>query len=353
MFQFFCNFLSCFMTNLIACFMLCVGGRFRLKFRRNGFTLVELLVVIAIIGVLIALLLPAVQAAREAARRMQCNNKIKQISLSLHNYHDTHSTFPPGAFADGLPTWPLFVFPFLEMTAQHQQINFSSKYYRDPNRLFLVENRFSTFVCPSDTLQYLFSWRGQNSSGASITTGPTYPLHNYLGCSGNTVNAFSDGTPPGWVLEWPTSGTDTVKHKGGLFQICRDRPYFATMGDIHDGTSNTLAISETIQGNQQTGDDGRGFIVWTAACLFTTYDSPNTMAPDLLQDLCNTTDNPNMPCNLDSSTTKRNKISVRSRHPGGVNAGLCDGAVRFVSQTINIDVWRALGTTQGGETTSF
>jgi prepilin-type N-terminal cleavage/methylation domain-containing protein len=82
------------MTNLIACFMLCFGGSFRSKFRRNGFTLVELLVVIAIIGVLIALLLPAVQAAREAARRMQCTNNLKQIAIGVHNYHDTHQAFP-------------------------------------------------------------------------------------------------------------------------------------------------------------------------------------------------------------------------------------------------------------------
>jgi prepilin-type N-terminal cleavage/methylation domain-containing protein len=120
------------MTNLIACFMLCFGGSFRLKFRRNGFTLVELLVVIAIIGVLIALLLPAVQAAREAARRMQCVNHLKQIGIGVHNFHDTQSGIPPlqigmlsteGTYYkwSRVSTWGI-LYPFIEQTALHEKL---------------------------------------------------------------------------------------------------------------------------------------------------------------------------------------------------------------------------------------
>ena len=124
--------------------------------RKRGFTLVELLVVIAIIGVLVALLLPAVQAAREAARRMSCGNNLKQLGLALHNYHDTFNTFPPGGITPGnccgtpsAATWTIFILPFIEETALQNQYNFNV-WNRDPVNAQVRESFIKAYLCPSD-----------------------------------------------------------------------------------------------------------------------------------------------------------------------------------------------------------
>jgi len=148
------------------------AGRFRERWCiRAGFTLVELLVVIAIIGLLVALLLPAIQAAREAARRTECSNKLKQIGLALHNYHDTYNVFPPGAITkttscslntgntrtDGGAPWTVLTLPFMEQSSLHDRFDFSKPFasrWNDgatPNTNFSLQfttNR--TFHCPSD-----------------------------------------------------------------------------------------------------------------------------------------------------------------------------------------------------------
>ncbi len=325
-------------------------------FQRNkGFTLVELLVVIAIIGILIALLLPAVQAARAAARRMQCSSNVKQIVLGMHNYMDAHKALPCGSMGDArIYVWCLSLLPYIEQGAVYEQLDNTVAYYQGDNKVVLADggesSRFTTYTCPSDTKR-IVNWPGWR-----------YPLHNYLACSGNTVNSYGNGT--GWASFWPLeeSAEDRVKHQGAVFKGCNSG-YWCTLDEISDGTSNTMAISETIQARQpDTGSnsDNRGFIVWGNSTLYSAYDPPNSSNPDFVHDHanCYNEGNPNEPCEGQIAVSTAyprgvNKLSARSRHTGGVNTGLADGSVQFISDTIALDTWRAVSTTQGKEMVSF
>jgi type II secretory pathway pseudopilin PulG len=294
-------------------------------------------VVIAIIGVLIALLLPAVQAAREAARRMQCTNNQKQVVLAMHNYHDVHQSFPwGGRGADTGMIWAVQVFPFLEknpLFELHGGYTYS-----------LEGKVVSTYTCPSDP--------GNNTNAsfalaAFLTTPLT--LHNYVACMGREgvlYPGISSNSRSGLIDE---SG-ETSKYLA-MFNISpSDPPLTTTFADIVDGTSNTIALSETVQGAGPR--DERGYIWLTEECFFTTNQSPNTMIPD--KDLMNTvTSHARHPLEMLDFSTWYMRRAARSWHVGGVNAGLADGSVRFIPDQIDLDVWRAAGSTNGSETYSL
>lgn len=312
--------------------------------KKRGFTLVELLVVIAIIGILVALLLPAIQAAREAARRAQCVNNMKQIGVAMQNYHDTYKQLPSGSISCCWGTWQMFILPFIEEQQLRDLYVFLPKtatpaeyydyaYYSllpshtPPIRnLEVVQKRIATLTCPSDEPQV---------DGNGIT------FHNYVANYGNTNHLGWDYlTPskPAYIqyLGSPFVGDDQLPQQQQPVKFKK----------IVDGLSKTLLVSETVQGRD---GDLRGFTWWGWSAGFETYATPNPSDPDVMQQTqyCKPVD-PNPPCS-GQSTGGLFKAAARSRHPGGVNAVMCDGSVQFVGNDVDLAAWRAASTTKGQE----
>ena len=314
----------------------------------RGFTLVELLVVIAIIGILIALLLPAVQAAREAARRAQCANHLKQIGLAMHNYHSTHRTFPLGALGQGgpfgTPEWPYLLYyalPFMEQTSLYEglrtaQASAVRPWYSNAKSTWPAEvqgQSVATFLCPSDG-------RGGQTKGVSNGVQGADPagmqlfLTNYLGI----FSGINDGDT--WNELWNPSDVNPIQQ--AVFGINRG----ARMGDITDGSSNTLMAAEYLTG---LPIDIRGFAYThrSGSQFLHTALTPNTKAPDNLlahPHLCFPEMNRpelNLPCVCGAPSS--NTMAARSRHPGGVHGLRCDGSVHFFSDSIDATLWQQLG----------
>ena len=304
---------------------------------RRGFTLVELLVVIAIIGILVALLLPAVQAAREAARRTWCVNNLKQIGLASHNYHDTFKTLPFGQDGTGDRYSALsLLLPFMEQNTLHDTIDFRLPYSAPANDAARL-TEIDMLRCPSDRENPL-----PQTGGAT----------NYMANKGNGI-VWRDATGPNAALPPPN----------GIYYY-HSRIRFA---DILDGTSNTASFSERILA------DGSNGIVSPVADVFFHPGAP--MTQDEAVQLCDALDITNLAnqfplfmgapwidgqhtylhADVPNSrscgffTILRAVMPPSSHHPGGVNLLLCDGSTRFVAETVDIAAWRAAGSRDGGE----
>ncbi len=309
-----------------------------LSFVPRAFTLVELLVVIAIIGILIALLLPAVQAAREAARRMQCTNNLKQISLAMLNYESTHRTFPLGlnmapTGSSGLyagHTAFALLLPFIEQTTAFAAYDFNVRVYNQPQNGLALSQQVNAYVCPSDS-----------AAGRKCFETFYWARSNYAVCFGsNTMK-----TPSDWTTD-------------GAFQANVGRK----MGDFVDGTSKTAASSEVLAGfdDDFTDDhkqDVRGlWALFTAgSSLYMHRDTPNTSVGDATYygpGTIDCVDAPGMPCDNTAGTDfAAHHVAARSRHPGGVNVTFIDGHVDFYVDSVDWDVWRAISTVAGNEIT--
>ena len=306
--------------------------------RRTGFTLVELLVVIAIIGVLVALLLPAVQAAREAARRMSCSNNLKQLALGMHNYHDTHGKLPYAAAHWGYGGWVKMTLPFIEQRAIWEKWDHTIVYSTQPN-LDLCRIQLKSHMCPTD--RWTFStWNNGGQRMANM---------NYAVNLGNTtVYAVT-----------PYNG---VVFQGAPFQYIEgitvaNKPETFSMAAITDGTSATLMLAEVRQGQRSiTGQtDLRGLQWYGHHAGITTLNVPNTTVPDYLQ--ANWCPDPagaasiGMPCGTesgqDTGSTPKN-LAARSLHPAGVQTALCDGSIQFVTNNIDLATWRNRGSMYDG-----
>ena len=301
--------------------------------RRHGFTLVELLVVIAIIGILIALLLPAVQAARAAARRLQCTSRLKQIGLAIHNYHTALRVFPisiayqgPGIGPDPSPEengkgWIVSILPYLEQDALFQRFVFDGDFsqgsgMKDPVNRELARTNVTVLKCPSDPDAMKLLTTQWQWSGIEVA------ITDYKGVMGDCMMGSSSsfgGTPFCNRAEFDCNG---------LFWR---NSYQWPLGvrDVLDGTSNTLMVGEDLPRYN-----------WHTAWVYSNGDTSSTYAPLNF-----------MPKPPDPQQWWEMR-GFRSFHPGGASFCLADGSVHFISETIEMSLYRALSTRAGGEVVS-
>lgn len=319
---------------------------------RVGFTLVELLVVIAIIAMLVTLLLPAVQSAREAARRTQCSNNVRQICLSMLNHHDTKGHFPHGNYnlidATGdtpdpyngkqdRRCWFHDTLPYIEESSLFDDF----ERHMDTGRSALAYGGLGTpvptFMCSSDGLSPKLNtfWGG---------IGPD--AEHTQGFSGNYLaNAGDDYFNPTGLLinDKKVSPLQASSKLNGIsFAVSKVR-----IGQVTDGTSHTAMISELILSPDTTAHDIRGRYYNPAhgGVLFSTRIPPNTLVPDRFN-WCSKAPLPRAPC---ISSGSNMFVSPRSYHPGGVTLGMADGAVRFVNNSVDPIAFKASGSRNGEE----
>ena len=309
--------------------------------KRRGFTLIELLVVIAIIAILIALLLPAVQQAREAARRSTCKNAMKQIGLALHNYHDTHRTFPPGCVVGKGTTgtgwcsnggassgatgyarapWTVMILPQLEQTALYTSFNFSQGFTSSTNVVGSASNDtqqrlpLPLYQCPSDP-----------NGGSQV------PNLNYFGVMGGGSGATAIAGPPAIpAFSCATQTNQRAFYKNGVFY-----PNSSTqIRDLTDGTSNTLLVGETKYNLTPTGRADGIHTLWASGTKFDASGLPFTMAGAEL--------------GINSSSNhggNSDTLNIQSRifgsfHTGGAQFLRGDGAVQFISENVDLTIYR-------------
>ena len=328
------------------------------KTRKHGFTLVELLVVIAIIGILIGMLLPAVQAVREASRRIACASNMRQMSIGMLNYESANGHFPPGIISDNRANnginWSAIILPFVEQEAlfdrlQQQTDNFTTFRGRPP--VWTDENGDTAteilpiYHCPSDEMGDVNPARPSSGFGFFDCHGKS----NYVGvigprAQGNTLSfAFIDDFNKIFTdRSGPIPGESDFARNLALFEIELPGVLFinseVSFGEVADGASNTFLIGERDGGFIEDGEQ-RGAAVWCGANFAIWFS--NCLGP--------TDDNTEFTLNSVSTEFGSRNVAFSSLHPGGANFGRADGSIEFVPETINPDLYLRMGTKAGGE----
>ncbi|MEW4561482.1 DUF1559 domain-containing protein [Bremerella sp. JC770] len=312
--------------------------------RRSGFTLVELLVVIAIIGVLIALLLPAVQQAREAARRIQCTNNLKQLALAMHTYHDTHLKFPPGNLGEGYghheahepygstkaPTWcwSAFILPQLEANNVYESFDFSASPWADTivrSAVNVGPETDTTNQVPSSQMPNVFRCPSVPTSGTSDIT-----AYKDYGINGGT-----DGLPERYYGEYSAASSSGLAYHNSAVRFA----------DVTDGTTNTVMFGEQAH-NPRVDDDFYGLTI------------PSDLVSNPFVYMINSSegyvmgmrvpDDPIIIVYAGNTYLHYGRWS-RGYHPGGVQVAMCDGSVSFIPETVDATTWQDLYSRDGGE----
>ena len=306
--------------------------------RRKAFTLIELLVVIAIIAILIALLVPAVQKVREAASRMTCQNNMKQLGLATHGYHDTYKRLPitetrEGAYA---PTsakrrcWMVHILPFVEQSARFNKIDMNRTQLDTTvnatgvsNRAVIQEN-IPLYLCPSDGESATPRPRTDDASGVTLA------LTNYAGCVGDHRNGAGTGFqfPGGAYYDYGNGSTNASITRGVMSRYS----WSAKFAEVSDGLSNTYFVGEVVPSWCNWED-------WGFQNFATTAFPVNHRNTDFARGALGPGD-------------ASNCITFRSLHTGGANFLFGDGAVRFITDSIDYTTYRALASRNGGEPAS-
>jgi prepilin-type N-terminal cleavage/methylation domain-containing protein/prepilin-type processing-associated H-X9-DG protein len=298
------------------------AGRFRV-----GFTLVELLVVITIIGILIALLLPAVQAAREAARRMQCSNNLKQVGLALHSYTNIRGVLPPGAMSGNGLGFVVMLLPHIEQQALYDQFNFNAGPYYGPGKVELAMTPLPIFLCPSCSEQR--SNRFFHSGG--VITDERWP-HTADGIDVYASHYVGIMGPKGTGINGVTYNVLNSAHEGGgnatQGVLCADST--VSLDSITDGTSNTFAVGEE---------------AWVGCLKLRAWvDGTSPGIPHV--GICR---NVAGPIGTRIPYGKFNDGDFTSEHPGGTHFLMCDGSAQFISEDIDYTLLLSLASRNGDE----
>jgi len=303
--------------------------------RRHGFTLVELLVVIAIIGILIALLLPAVQAARAAARRTQCQNNLKQIGLGIQNYHDTYRKLPAGNITLGdccgtlsYTNWAIAILPYVELRNLYERYDlrlYNEDQPIDPSGWCVVQQIVPVYTCPDDTSSLL----ERPASGARVNK--DYRHGSYRGITGIGANkGYFDNN------QW--SGAIPESYRGPLHTVGSRNLVHESLSAVRDGTSNTFMVSEYMT-NTTTNRGTFWAYSYTCYSLASVSFESRRYIPDY--NTCKA-----IPGDDGENACKR---GLGSFHTNGLHFLKCDGSVGFYSTNADVSVYAAMGTIDGQE----
>jgi prepilin-type N-terminal cleavage/methylation domain-containing protein/prepilin-type processing-associated H-X9-DG protein len=316
---------------------------------KRAFTLVELLVVIAIIGVLVGLLLPAVQAARESSRRMSCQSTLRQWALAMQSMHAAKGALPEGNRSNPRRVWVVYTWPYIEQGGLAMRFDQKKHFYEAPNSITrslagAYAQTSPMYYCPSDRPGAM--WQGDDAWRAR---------GNFVINWGNmeTVNAGMSQRPKmenGINIADPIRGIGPFGYKD---YKSRDQPRTIGFKEFTDGTANTMLLSEIIVPDADTDYDIRGDMMNddNACTMYMTFETPNSSVPDA-SPFTPPRGNPAAPFDPNDPpyiTSDYGQKAARSRHVGGVNVAFADGSVRPVQDSIALAVWRSMGTINGEE----